>query len=312
MKEEEKLSSGSLFMAFGGGRETTDAVVYPKYIGIGVFNVIALNPTMAESEKIYGRELEKEPEYTSVEEETGANQVRLDFIIKTVPDKNNGIELLTKQSFFLKQEDKLNKDKTKVQVINAYGECTWVGVDDVATGAIPEKVATWFEGPYKKVVVGEEELTAFLKVYLNIPNKSYKKKNGEVVTLDNISDAEARLDNIANYFTGNVKEIKELIKLQPENKIKLAVGIKTTDEGKQYQDIFSRMPIRNSIADYSKVDAAIKDAKANNAYSKTEFSIEPLHEYVVNATTFTEAPAGQPPVAAADLSNFFGGNDLPM
>lgn len=308
--KQEKLNGGTVMMALARGTESKDAVVFPKYIGVGVFNVIGLNPDAAEFEKIYGRAVDKEPEYTS-EDEKGVKQVRLDFIIKTVPDKNNGIEFITKQGFFLKDAKMFTKDGLKVKVINAYGECAWVGLNDVAAQTVPATMS-WFKGPYREVVVGEEELTGFLKTYLNIPNKSYyNTKTEQTIYIDNIADAEARLDGIANYFSGNVKEIKEVLKYQPDNKVKLAVGIKTTDDGKQYQDIFTKMPVRNSVTNYSKLDAAIQEAKANGAYAKTEFSIEPLHEYVVDATGFSNAPVGQAPAPAAnvppaDINSFFG------
>ena len=298
-------------MAFASGKVSTDAVVFPKYIGIGTFQVVALNPTKAEAEKLYGRELEKEPEYTSVDEKTGIKQVRLDFIIKTVPEKNNGIELLSKISYFLKQQPRITLNGLKVQVINEYGEATWVTTEQLAAGLneIPEGVASWFEGPYREAVTGEEELTSFLKIYLNIPGKSFKKKDGTVVYLENPEDAKARLENINNYFSGNVKEISDIIKMQPDNKIQLPIGVKTTDDNKQYQDCFTKMPLRSNTTNYSKLDAEIQSAKAAGSYSHTEFSMEPLHEYVVAPTSFAAASPSTPvaPVAApAAFATFFG------
>ena len=308
---EKNKKSGNVFFAFGGGRESSDGVVFPKYIGVGSFKVLAVNPSKDEAEAIYGRELEKEPEYTSTDEKTGTAQIRIEFIVQTIPEKNNGIELITKVPFFLKNEARMNKDNTKVQVINKYGETTWVTIEDAQNKVVPESVASWFEGPYRPACVGEEELTSFLKIYMNIPNKSYKKKNGEVVVLENLSDAEARLDNIVSYFTGNVREVKELVKIQPNNRVQLVIGVKTTDDNKQYQDVFTKMPMRSNLTDYSKVDAAIKEAKDNGMYSKTEFSIAPLAEYKVEATSFsgTGAPASAAaPVVKPNFGAFFGGS----
>lgn len=307
MKQIEERS-GSVFMAFAAGKESTDGVVFPKYVGVGMFKILAVNPSKSEAEVIYGRDLEKEIEYTSKDEKTGVPQVRLDFIIQTIPEKNNGIELLSKVSFFLKNEARMNKDNTKVQVINKYGETTWVGMEDAQKGLVPTNVAGWFEGPYRPACVGEEELTSFLKIYMNIPGKSYRKKNGDVVVLENLSDAEARLDNIVTYFSGNVNEIKQLVKLQPNNRIQLAVGVKTTDDNKQYQDVFTKMPMRSNLTDYSKLDAAIKDAKDNGMYSKTDFSIAPLTEYKVESTTFSGTAAPQATAAPKpNFASFFGG-----
>lgn len=302
--KEEKGKNGSVFMAFASGRESTDGVVFPKYMGVGTFKVLAVNPSKAEAESLYGRELEKEPEYTSKDEKTGVDQIRLEFVIATVPEKNNGIELTSKVAFFLKNEARMNKDNTKVQVINKYGETTWVSIEDAQNKVVPQSVASWFEGPYRPACVGEEELTSFLKIYMNIPNKSYRKKSGEVVVLENLADAEARLDNIGTYFTGNVKEVKDLIKIQPDNRIQLAVGVKTTDDNKQYQDIFTKMPMRSNLTDFSKLDAEIKSAKDAGAYSKTEFSIAPLAEYKVEATSFGAAGTAAPQAPATPKPNF--------
>lgn len=296
-------------MAFAAGKASTDAVVFPKYMGIGTFQVVALNPTKAEAEKLYGRELEKEPEYTSVDEKTGVKQVRLDFIIKTIPEKNNGIELLSKISYFLKQQPRITLNGLKVQVINEYGEATWVTTQQLAAGLseIPEGVASWFEGPYREAITGEEELTSFLKIYLNVPGKSFKKKDGTVVYLENPEDAKARLENINTYFSGNIKEISDIIKMQPENRIQLAIGVKTTDDNKQYQDCFTKMPLRSNATNYSKLDAEIKSAKTAGSYSHTEFSMEPLHEYVVAPTTFATAGTAAPIAPApAAFATFFG------
>lgn len=314
MKEEKGEKKGIVLMAFASGKESTDAIVFPKYIGIGTFNVIAVNPTKDEMEKIYKREFEKETDYTSIDEETKVPQVRLDFIVKAVEEKSNGIELITKQSFFLKKEMRFNKDKTKVQVINKYGETTWVTAEELKNQTVPANVTSWFEGPFRPVFVGEAELTEFLKTYMNIPGKSYKKKSGEIVYLENLADAEARLDNIETYFSGNVKEIKELVKLQPNNKVVIPVGVKTTTDNKQYQDLFSRMILRSSSVDSNgkllaasaeKLATAIDSAKAAGAYASTEFSLEPLHEYAVVATQFANGTGGS--IAAPTPPPTFGG-----
>lgn len=298
--------NGVVFMAFAAGRESQDNVVFPKYIGVGMFNVISVNPTKAEAEVIYGRDIENEIVYTSKDEKTDVAQVRLDFIVKTIPEKNDGIELLSKISFFLKNEPRLNRDGDKIEVINKYGETTWVTIEQAQAGLneVPANVSGWFEGPYRPVCVGESDLTSFLKIYMSIPGKSYKKKSGEIVYLENPADAEARLDNIMTYFSGNVREIQQLVKLQPNNKVQLAIGVKTTDDNKQYQDCFTKMPMRSNLKDFSKLDAAIKDAKDNGAYSHTEFSIKPLAEYSVEATSFTNTPVA--PKAAPVFANFFG------
>lgn len=300
------MSSNKVFMAFGQGKESNESGAgFAKYIGVGAFNVLAVNPTKEELSKIYGSNIEKDIEYLSKDEETGADQVRIDFIVASNTEKNNGIDLKTKVAFFLKNAPRMNALGTKVQVINAYGETTWVDLDLAKKGELPENQA-WFEKPYRPAFIGEDELTSFLKVFLNIPAKSWKDKNGNVKTIENKSDAEARLEGIANYFKGNVKELKEILKFQPDNLVKMAVGVKTTDDNKEYQAVYTKMFLKNNVKDYSKLDAAIKDSQANGAFKNTTFNVGELKEYTVEATTF--APAANNGDDAAGMPGWFAGS----
>ena len=300
------MSSKKVFMAFGQGKESNEGSVgFAKYIGVGAFNVLAVNPTKEELSKIYGSEIEKDIEYLSKDEESGVDQVRIDFVVASNTEKNNGIDLKTKVAFFLKNAPRMNAAGTKVQVINAYGETTWVDLELAKKGELPENQA-WFETPYRPAYIGEEELTSFLKVFLNIPVKAWKDKNGNIKTIENKSDAEARLEGIPNYFKGNVKELKEIIKFQPDNLIKMAVGVKTTEDNKEYQAIYTKMFVKNNVKDYSKLDAAIKDSQTNGAYANTVFNTGELKEYVVTPTDFNNTAA--PSSEASAMPGWFGNN----
>lgn len=292
-------------MAFATGSESTEGVVFPKFIGVGSFNVVGINPSKTEMEAIYGTTFDKDPEYVS-KDDNGVAQVRIDFILKSIPEKNDGIELITKASFFLKKMPFISKTD-KVQVINVYGATTWIDVAVAKTGVVPEHLH-WYEGPYRPAFIGEEDLTNFLKTYLGVPNKSYKdQKTGEIVTIKNPSDAEARLENIDKYFAGNVKELADIIAFQPNNKIKAAVGVKTTDDNKQYQALYIKKFLKNGVTDYSKLDAEIKATQANGGYKNTEFSVEPLHAYALEATDLSSMPAVGAPSGPVDMSAYFGG-----
>lgn len=294
-----------VLMAFATGSESTEGVVFPKFIGVGSFNVVGINPSKAEMEAIYGATFDKDPEYVSKDDD-GVAQVRIDFILKSIPEKNDGIELITKASFFLKKMPFISKTD-KVQVINVYGATTWIDVATAKTGVVPEHLH-WYEGPYRPAFIGEEDLTNFLKTYLGVPNKSYKdQKTGEIVTIKNPADAEARLENIDKYFAGNVKELADIIAFQPNNKIKAAVGVKTTDENKQYQALYIKKFLKNGVTDYSKLDAEIKLTQTNGGYKNIEFSVEPLHAYAVEATDLGSMPAAGAPSGPVDMSSYFGG-----
>lgn len=280
------MSTNKTFMAFATGKESTENEI-KRYIGVAPVYVLAVNPSKSELEKLYQRELENEPEYVSQNEIEGTKypQVRLDFIIKSDVEKT-GIETVNKVAFFLTNKERTNKDGSKVQVINKYGETTWLSVEDAKTGNIPENL-NWFDASdMRPAYMGEQELTEFIKTYLNIPNKSYKRRDGVIVELPNLADAEARLDDIDNYFKGNVSELTSVIKLQPKNKIKCMFGVKTTDTNKQYQAVYNQKFLKNNVTDYSRLEADLESRKSFGAYPTTEFSTCDLQEYKIEPTKF--------------------------
>lgn len=286
------MNTNKLFMAFATGKESTEGNVVKRYIGVAPVSILAVNPSKTELEKIYDTEIENIPEYIG-ETEVGQEgtkykvpQVRLDFIVQTDPEKSNGIDMKTKVSFFLAKEVRYNRDGSKVQVINKYGETTWLPIEDAKAGRVPENLS-WFEpADFRPAFIGEEELTGFIKAYLNIPNKSYRKKNGEVVELKDKSEAEARLDHIQDYFSGNFSELRSAIALQPKNKVKCMFGVRTTDDNKQYQTVYTQKFLKNNVTDYSKLDEELQERKTAGAYPTTEFSVCDLKEYTVESTDF--------------------------
>jgi hypothetical protein len=297
--------SNKVFMAFAKGSESTEGSVVKKYVGVAPVYVVGVNPNKAELEKLYNTQIENEPEYLS-EVEVGEDKhkvknVRIDFIIKTVPEKCNGIDFITKLALFVRNEYRFNKDKSKVQIIDKYGRTAWVTVEQAKAHEIP----VYKNGPanidkdYRPAFVGEEELTNFIKTYLNIPNVM-KYVNNTWVMNDNPEDSEARLESIAEYFKGNFKELRDVIALQPNNKVKLLFGVRNTDDGKQYQAVYNQMFLRNNTTDYSKLDADLQERKNNGAYPTTEFFIGDLKEYTVEATNFNTTPNEAPFAPASD------------
>ena len=282
------------FMAFGKAQVSKEATEIKRYTGVGSVFVVGVNPNKAELEKLYDRELDKDPEYLT--EKNGVTSARIDFIIKTDPTAkcSNGIELLTKFSMFIRNEYRFNKDKTKVQVIDKYGRTAWVTKEQAKAHEIP----VYKNGPanidkdYRPAYVGEEDITNFLKLFLGISNVEKWVKNEatgrrEVVGLvDNPQDCECRLENIEDYFNGKFNEIKGAINLMPNNKIKVLFGVRTTDEGKQYQDVYTRKFLSNTVSVYDKLAEDVQTNKDNGAYPNTEFVVADLQEYTVQATNF--------------------------
>lgn len=298
--------TNKIFMAFATGSESTEGNVVKKYTGVGSVSVLAVNPDKETLEKLYNTTINDGPSYLS-EVEVGPEgdkhtvpQVRIDFIVQTDPEKCNGIDMKTKIPFFITREVRYNRDRSKVQVINKYGETTWLPIENAKSGTVPANLS-WFEpADFRPAYIGEEDLTGFLKAYLNIPNKSYRKASGEVVEIPNKADAEARLDKIDNYFKGDYSELREAISLQPKNRVKGLFGVRTTEDGKQYQAVYTQKFLKNSVTDYSRLDAELQERKAAGAYPTTEFEVCDLKEYTIeptdfnNNTTQTESPFDMP------------------
>ena len=289
------------FMAFSAGKESTEGGAIKRYIGVAPVKVLATNPTKAELEALYNTTLEKDVEYIGTQNIEGKDvpYARIDFIVRTDAEKCDGIEMTTKVSYFIRKEYRFNGEKTKVQVIDKYGRTAWVTKEQANAHEIPE----YKNGPanldkdYRPCYVGEEDLTNFIKTYLNIPNVQ-KYVNGKWELVDNPAECEARLDGIDKFFAGDFKELKEIMSYQPNNKVKVLFGVRTTDDGKQYQAAYTQMVLRNGVTDFSKLDKDLQERKANGAYSTTEFEVTPIHEYNVESTKVedlpaaTEAPAG--------------------
>lgn len=288
--------TGFVFMAFGKVSESSEGGEVRRYMGVGSSYILGVNPTKAELEKIYDRTIENDPVYTGTQESDGKQvpYIRIDFITRTDPKVCNGIEMTSKLVFFIRKEARYNRDKSKVQVIDKYGRTCWVGVEDAKNHVIPE----YSNGPanidkdYRPAYAGEEDLTNFLKAYLNISNVM-DYKNGTWVMKENPSDYECRLEHIADYFNGDVKEIKAVISLMPRNKVKLLYGVRTNDEGKQYQAIYTQMVLRNGSTNFDRLAKDLAERKGAGAYPTTEFTVCELREYTVEPTSFAPSSSEQ-------------------
>lgn len=299
------------FMAFSVGQESREATPMNHYIGVGSVNVIGINPNKAQLAEMFGLELEEEPVYHGTQQTKESKTVdfaRLDVVIQTIPEANNGIDVKNRMSFFVRNEYRFNRDGSKVQVIDKYGRTAWVTNAELQTHAIPvysNGNQANLDADYRPCYVGEEDLTNFFKTFLNIPSPMVYK-NKQWVPAENLNECLARFDNIANMFKGDFSEFVNAWKFQPTNKIKILYGIRTTNEGKQYQTFYTRMFLRNSASNYDRLEQDLRSTKEAGGLPTSEFQVVPLQEYVVNSTPLeTSQPMGENPFGTPETNPFF-------
>ena len=268
-------------MGFGKITESTDVAGFKKYIGVGNFKVLAVNPTAKELSTIYGTTIDREPTYIGKTEVSVAGQtkefrqIRIDFFVQSVEEKNNGINMIDKVSFFLVDCPQYNRDGSKVRVLNKYGENAWITKDLVAKGEVDQNMRWYNTEGMKTALIGEVELLEFLKAWLGIPVRTWRQ-DGVTQEIENPDDAKAGLENIKAYFSGNVAELKNLVKAMPEQMVKILFGVKTTDQGKEYQEAFNRMFLKYRNNNLSYLKAQVEDAQSNGAYPNTKFVVDTL------------------------------------
>ena len=286
MKNINKVLS---FLAIGKTQDSeSTGGSFKRYVGIGSSFVLAVNPNKAKLDELMGFESKADPEYV-VDTERG-KEARITFIVKTDPGANGGVEITNRFVFTLRNAPAYNSDQTKVQVIDDFGNHMWIPVEDAKANkpilradGNPAKIDT----KYRMACAGECDLIDFLKAYL-CAQDAFNYSNGTWSKKENAQEYVFKLEKIKDYFTGDVSELREAIALQANNKVKLLYGVRTSDEGKQYQVIATRgdFILRNtaSVSAYAKLEKSLTDAKLNGAFATTEFKVQELKEYTVEAT----------------------------
>jgi hypothetical protein len=319
-------------MAIKANASSQGAVDFKKYVGVGSFRVLGVNPSKTELEEFYGRTQDNEPEYLKDKQDANDGnkaykQLRVSFMIQADKKYEDGKEikenealaepLKTTINFFIDSRYFYNKDKSKVQVIDKYGRTAWVTIEQCKNHQIP----VYSNGPakidadYRPAFRGEAELTEFILNYLNVtPIDSYNSNTGQWMTNPHPEDCEGRLDRIKEYFTGNVSELKEFCTYMPTNRVKLLLGVRTDDQGRQFNTVYSRITLRNGAKSYTRLK---DDIDGNQSSQDTVWSNDPIgvisevQEYKENVKeTNLDSGSSDPFAAAAALPE--SGSDLPF
>ena len=274
-------------MSISVGNETKETQGGARLMtGLVPMMVVAVNPSKKELEAIYGRDLDKEPEYLSADEQ-GVKKLRIDFIMKTVINDKLGCneEIITKVPFFLDDKPAYTSDGSKVYMLNLYGENACIPVEDAKKNTLPENMQWYNTTKMRPAYRGEIELVGFLKQYLGIPNRAFKDK-----VIPDVSKAEIQLEKIKNYFNGDIKEFVSVVNLRkPTNIILLAGGVRTTDDNKQYQAWYLKKPLKYGTTnlDYIKRDIAERQSQMNVDFGPADLRFR----IYSNEPTVFEGPA---------------------
>lgn len=295
-------------MAIAKGFESKDAQEFKRYIGVAPVFIKAVNPTKAEHEALFNTTLEEAPNYLGTVADNNGNEIpnaRIQVVFQPDVDKIGFDMPLVTMALFVQNRPRYNKDMTKVQVIDKYGRTTWATVDDAKAHKIPlDKNGNPLniDKDYRPAYVGEEDLMNFVKTYLCIPEVTSWDANSRTWvpnTKVKPEECECRFDNLDKIFKGDFSEIQDALGFQPTNKVKVLLGVRTDVEtGRMYQSVYTRKFLRNSATNYSSLDKEIQEminnAAANGRTLNTEYEVAPVHEYSVEATTFSPSNAPVP------------------
>lgn len=275
------------FLAIGKTQETKESQGFKRYVGLASSHVLAVCPNKKELDELMGYESQNDPEY--VKEDELSKIANITFIVRTDPDANNGVEITNRVNFTLRSVPAYNKDTTKVQVIDEYGNYTWADTELAKKGGKIEHAQKL--GKYRIACVGECALVDFLKTYLNVPD-AFEYKNGTWSLKPNGKAAEGvfSLEKIKDYFKGDFSELKEALALQPNNKIKLLYGVRTTDDGKQYQVIMARegfvLNNNSGTSALARLEKNLTNLKNAGSMASTDFRVQELTEWAVEPSNF--------------------------
>lgn len=310
-------------MAISKGNASKEAQEFKRYIGVCPVFVKAVNPNKAEHEKLFNTTLEEAPVYVQDKEDNNGNSyknVRISLVLQPDVEKI-GFEMpLVTMPLFITNQKQHGANSGKYQVVDKYGRFAWATEAEISAKEIP----TYSNGKkadvsndYRIAYVGEEDLTNFIRVFLCIPSIT-KWDNNEKCMVPNTDvkpeECECRLDveSIEKFFKGDFSEIKEILGFQPNNKIKVCLGVRTdANSGKLFQSVYTKKFMSNASTNYNSFDKALQaDIAYASEHSKTlntEYSAEAVHEYSVTPTTFSApseaAPSGDMPFDSTDDSS---------
>lgn len=271
---------------------------YKKYVGVASVNVVAVNPDNATLRK-FGYEIAEdadEPAYTATREVDGRTiksaRIRLLVQLQDIEDKP-----VISLDFWVRPEVMTNREGTKCKIIDQYGRTAWATKEEFQNNEVP----TYANGnkanistPYRMCHHGEEELVSFLLKYLNVtPLQVFDRaRNGWI---DSKNPGKLTIDDWKGLCEANVKEIKTYLATQPENRVKVILGIRSTDDNRTYQTFLNTGFIGNGsridlgTGEYASARKLIDRYFEGREDSQYQFSASSVKEWKEMATKVEES-----------------------
>ena len=305
-------------MAFGKVRETKE--IQREYLqGVGAVNILAVNPTREEQNKILNSSANQEPivyvDTTKVKDSKGVEKevprARVTFIVRTDPKVacNNGIETTQFVSIFISKGHLYSTKNgvTKIQVIDRFGRTAWVTSEELKDHKIPINNITKgkyagtqrpanLDRVYRPAYIGEPELIEHIRLFLNFPRPDVWDREKETYVLKTdenaLADSMCLLDNVDALFNGDFSEVRDAIMGAPKNAYKLCFGVRIKNDGTLQQAVYTRVPIALSDTKYADLNASlISDATANPPrHADTFYKASNLEKYQAAPTDYSTVP----------------------
>lgn len=268
-----------------------------KYVGVASVNVVAINPNNEKLRKFGWSIVEDAPEPTYVTDKTDANgkpikNARVRFLVQIQDLDEKPIVPL---DFWVRSEIAVNKTGDKAKIIDAYGRTAWGTKAEITAHKIPvySSGEANISTPYKLCHQGEEELVNFLFRYLNVtPMQVFDRAKNAWVASKN--PGKLTIDNWNALCNGDISELAQYISLQPDNCVKVVLGLRNTDDNRSYQTFLNSgyigngaLPDRNS-GEYPGARRLIDKFMDRYSSSDYTFSAEPVKEWTATATVVEE------------------------
>lgn len=280
------------------------------YAGVASVKVLAVNPDNAKLRSLGFniKEDAEEPKYVKVAKDADGNEHAVTTVRMMCQIQNMDDMPVISLNFPIRASVRLNRDGSKCQVIDRYGNTAWGTRDEVQAGKIPVypsgKPAD-IDPDYRPCHFGEEDLIRFLMRYLCIaPYKVMDRRTGEFVR--NADAGCLTIDDWQRLAGGDVSEIKSMLALLPDNKLKVILGARRADDNRVWQSFCRDNYLSNrSSPGMDGVYQAAKriiDRVKKDGYDATEYDAHTVHLWEDSPTEVT------PSMETPGMEQFSGGD----